>query len=140
MANHGFTVSSYVHWLERVVVDTLADLGVPAHVDPAAVGVWTDRAPPAKICAIGVRIRRGVTLHGLALNVTTDLAGFELIVPCGLVGRPVTSLRAELGPRAPDMPTAKRLVSERMRAALADLDRVTPSTVAGDTNLPLHPN
>ena len=59
LATHGFTVSAYVHWLERVVIDMLAAIGVPAHADPAAVGVWTDKPPPAKVCAIGVRIRRG---------------------------------------------------------------------------------
>jgi lipoyl(octanoyl) transferase len=118
LADHGFTVSGYVHWLERVVIDTLADLGVPAHADPAAVGVWTDNEPPAKVCAIGVRIRRGVTLHGLALNVTTDLSGFGLIVPCGLHGRPVTSVQRELGGDGADLTAVKAAVCRRMQVAL----------------------
>ena len=113
LADHAFTVSGYVHWLERVVIDTLAELGVPAHADPAAVGVWTDAVPPAKVCAIGVRIRRGVTLHGLALNVTTDLSGFGLIVPCGLHNRPVSSLQRELGDHAPTMSAAKAILAAR---------------------------
>ena len=119
LSDHGFTVSGYVHWLERVVVDALDELGVPAHADPAAVGVWTDREPAAKVCAIGVRIRRGVTMHGLALNVATDLAGFGLIVPCGLAGRPVTSLRQELGDRAPTLAGAAAVVVRRLRDGLA---------------------
>ena len=118
LADRGLTVSSYVHGLERAVVDTLAGFGLPAHADPAAVGVWTDRDPPAKVCAIGVRIRRGVTLHGLALNVTTDLAGFGLIVPCGLAGRPVTSLHQELGDAAPDLATVKDALLDRLSAFL----------------------
>ena len=120
LADYGFTVSSYVHWLERVVVDVLAGFGLGAHADPAAVGVWTDREPAAKVAAIGVRIRRGVTLHGLALNVTTDLAGFGLIVPCGLVGRPVTSLQRELGDAAPDMAAVKAAVARRIAGELAE--------------------
>ena len=135
LADHGFTVSSYVHWLERAVVDALADLGLPAHADPAAVGVWTDADPPAKVCAIGVRIRRGVTLHGLALNVTTDLAGFGLIVPCGLAGRPVTSLRQELGDRGPTIVAAAAALVGRMRAGLAHPSQTphvpTPAPASG---------
>jgi lipoyl(octanoyl) transferase len=121
LADHGFTVSSYVHWLERVVIDLLATLGVPAHADPAAVGVWTDNDPPAKICAIGVRIRRGVTMHGLALNVTTDLAaGFGLIIPCGLAGRPVTSLARELGEARPTLSMVKMALVGAITVALAN--------------------
>jgi lipoate-protein ligase B len=101
------------------VINTLAELGVPAQKDECAVGVWThDNGKLAKICAIGVRIRRGVTLHGLALNVTTDLSYFDLIVPCGLVGRPVTSLQKLLGARTPAMDDVKRVVTESLRSTL----------------------
>lgn len=127
LADHGFTVSGYVHWLERMVIDTLGGFGLPVHADPSAVGVWTDREPPAKVCAIGVRIRRGITLHGLALNVTTDLAGFELIVPCGLHGRPVTSLARELGDRAPDLSATKQAIINQMQRALRDRANRPPS-------------
>jgi lipoyl(octanoyl) transferase len=71
----------------------------------------------AKVAAIGVRIRRGVSLHGVAMNVTTDLNYFNLIVPCGLVGRPVTSLKALLGDAAPDMATVKPVFVDRAQAA-----------------------
>ena len=60
-------------------------------------GVWTETAPEAKIAAIGVHISRSVTSHGFALNVNTDLSYFDLIVPCGITAKPVTSMRKELG-------------------------------------------
>jgi lipoate-protein ligase B len=97
LADHRLSVGGYVRRLQEIVIATLNDLGVPSQLDPHAIGVWTCGSAAAacelaKICAIGVRIRRGVSMHGLALNVTTDLRYFELIVPCGLSGRAVTSL------------------------------------------------
>jgi lipoyl(octanoyl) transferase len=70
----------------------------------------------AKICALGVRIKRGVTLHGIALNLTTDLSHFGLINPCGL-GRPVTSMGEILGVRAPGMSELKGAFARRAEAA-----------------------
>jgi lipoyl(octanoyl) transferase len=70
----------------------------------------------AKICALGVRIKRGVTLHGIALNLTTDLGHFGLINPCGL-GRPVTSMGEVLGERAPSMGELKGVFARRAREA-----------------------
>lgn len=95
LADHHLSVSGYVHTLEKIVIDTLADLGIPgARQDEGAVGVWVPIGQQlAKVCAIGVRIRKGVSMHGLALNVQTDLRYFNLIIPCGLVGRPVTTLQ-----------------------------------------------
>ena len=93
----------YIRRLEGAIINTLADFGLPATRDQDATGVWTaldqPGATPAKIAAIGVRVERWVTLHGLALNVDPDLSHFQLIVPCGLAGRPVTSMRAELEAR-----------------------------------------
>jgi lipoic acid synthetase len=93
---------AHVHRLERVVIDTLADLGLAgATVERDYPGVWiTSHSLPRKIAAVGVRAvrtRSGLrrTLHGVALNVSTDLAMFSHIVPCGITGRGVTSLRAE---------------------------------------------
>src|SRR4051794_28859681 len=81
--DHRLSVGGYVRALERAVIDALARFDVPARKDDCAVGVWAEDPPGsgvlAKVCAIGVRVRRGVTLHGLALNVTTDLSYFELI-------------------------------------------------------------
>ena len=88
----------YVEALERVLIDALADVGCPGGgILDGFPGVWldVDGPVPRKIAAIGVRISRGRTMHGFALNVECDLGRFGTIVPCGLPGRPVTSLRAE---------------------------------------------
>jgi lipoate-protein ligase B len=108
-----FSVGAYVHALEEAVIAMLAELGVAAKADRSAVGVWVE---DAKVCAIGVRISRGVSLHGLALNVETDLRYFNLIVPCGLPGRRVTSVRELLGEAAPSLETARvRLADHLLR-------------------------
>ena len=95
----------YVRRLEEVLIRTCADFGVAATRIPGLTGVWTERRKAAKIAAIGVHISRGVTSHGFALNVTTDLEYFNLIVPCGISGKPVTSLAKEAG-REIDMQAA----------------------------------
>ena len=119
----------YMRLLEQVVIDALAHWGLRGQRDPPATGVWVAPAPEArlaKIAAMGVRIRRWVTLHGLALNVDPDMRHFQLIVPCGLADRPVTSLRALLGDRTPAMQEVKRIVVgallERMKACAAASD------------------
>jgi lipoyl(octanoyl) transferase len=78
---------AYMRMLEAAVIDTCAAFGVSARRDAAATGVWVGE-PGAKICAMGVRVRKWVSMHGLAINVTTDLSHFGLIIPCGLIGRP----------------------------------------------------
>lgn len=119
--DHGLSVGAYVHGIERVVVATLAEFGIIAAADPGAVGVWTeDRGRSAKICAIGVRIKRGISLHGLALNVETNLEYFSLIVPCGLVGRPVTSMRKVLGKRTPSIVVVKQSLARHLDQWLRD--------------------
>lgn len=115
----------YMRLLEEVVIDTCEGFGVMAMRDPKATGVWTVAGtaerpvPGAKIAALGVRVRRWVSMHGLALNVTTNLDHFGLIVPCGLAGRPVTSLERALGAGCPSMPAVKASVVERLRRALS---------------------
>lgn len=89
-----YDVLRYLRHLEDVVIRTAADLGVEARRDPAHTGVWVGRN---KIGAIGVKITRGITMHGFAFNVTTDLAMFRGIVPCGIQDRWVTSVAAETG-------------------------------------------
>ena len=83
-----------VHWymraLEEVVVRTLGSLGLPAERIPGLTGVWVDGA---KVCALGVKLSRWVSMHGLALNVCPDMAHWQHIVPCGIADRPVTSLQ-----------------------------------------------
>ncbi|HLI62754.1 MAG TPA: lipoyl(octanoyl) transferase LipB [Terriglobales bacterium] len=89
----------FVRRLEEVLIRTCGDFGIGAQRIKGMTGVWTyalRNKPEAKIAAIGVHISRGVTTHGFALNVSTDLDYFTLIVPCGLAGKPVTSLEREL--------------------------------------------
>jgi lipoyl(octanoyl) transferase len=118
LIDHRLSVGGYVHKLESIVIAALSKIGIHATTDPQAVGVWTiDAAQPAKICAIGVRIRRGTTLHGLALNVSPDLSGFTLINPCGLPSRPITSIAKLLGPAAPSHPEVQRLLIAQFSAA-----------------------
>jgi lipoyl(octanoyl) transferase len=92
----------YVRRLEEVLIRTCADFGVPAKRIAGLTGVWTtsDRKE-AKIAALGVHISRAVTSHGFALNVNTDLSFFDLIIPCGIESKPVTSIAKELGKQVP---------------------------------------
>jgi lipoyl(octanoyl) transferase len=120
LARHGFSVSGYVHQLEAIVIAALADLGIHGQTDPNAVGVWVpDNGSLAKICAIGVRIRRGVSLHGLALNVATDLSGFSHIIPCGLADRGVTSIAKILAANCPPLASIKNILTRHLTAGLA---------------------
>jgi lipoyl(octanoyl) transferase len=112
----------YMRLLEQAVMDTCAAFGVMTHRDPKATGVWVRSAAQgmdAKIAAMGVRVRRWVSLHGLALNVKTNLDHFGLIVPCGLAGRPVTSLRQQLGEACPAMGEVKATLAAALRRGLA---------------------
>lgn len=98
LRKRGKDVRCFVHALEGWVIAALADLGVSARRAEGRVGIWTDTlaGQEAKIGAIGVRVRRWVTMHGFAVNVNPDLAHFGGIVPCGIAEYPVTSL-ADLG-------------------------------------------
>jgi lipoyl(octanoyl) transferase len=99
-------VHRYVRDLEEVLIQVAADFGVATTREPGLTGVWAGRD---KLAAIGVRISRWVTSHGFALNVTTDLSHFDLIVPCGIVDRGVTSL-ARLGSSASRSQVEDRIV------------------------------
>ena len=90
-------VVDYVRRLEEVLIRTCGDFGIPARRVAGLTGVWTEAEPAAKLAAIGVHISRSVTSHGFALNVNTDLSYFNLIVPCGITAKPVTSMQKELG-------------------------------------------
>ena len=85
----------YVRTLEAAVIDTLAAFGVVAGRVDGMTGVWIEGA--RKVAAIGVRVRRGVTTHGLALNVNTDLRWFEEMIPCGIRGKGTTTIALEVG-------------------------------------------
>jgi lipoyl(octanoyl) transferase len=119
--DHALSVGGYVRALERAAIDACRAFGVTARREEGAVGVWADdpaSGAAAKVCAIGVRIRRGASLHGLALNVTTDLRFFDLIVPCGLAGRPVTSLARLLRERAPSLESVKAVLASAVLEAI----------------------
>jgi lipoyl(octanoyl) transferase len=87
----------YVRRLEEVLIRTCGDFNIPTRRVAGLTGAWTDSEPSAKIAAIGVHISRSVTSHGFAVNVNTDLSYFNLIVPCGITAKPVTSMQKELG-------------------------------------------
>ncbi len=116
---HKLTVGGYVQLLQEAVIDCLSRCSVKAFTDPSAIGVWVGQPERlAKICAIGVRIRRGATLHGLALNVTTDLRYFDLIVPCGLEDRAVTTIARVAGHRTPAIAHVKWLLGNAITGRL----------------------
>jgi lipoyl(octanoyl) transferase len=94
----------FVRKVEECLIRTCGDMGVVTARITGLTGVWTEGPPPAKMGAIGVHISRGVTSHGFALNVTTNLDYFKLIIPCGIADRPVTSLELEMAKLAPARP------------------------------------
>lgn len=120
--DHRLSVGGYVRALENAAIGALAHFGIRARRDEGAVGVWAETGDGsiAKICAIGVRIRRGISLHGLALNVTTDLRYFDLIVPCGLTGRAVTSVQKLLGVHAPTLPQVREALVRQLTDTFAE--------------------
>jgi len=127
----GLNLHGYMRLLEGVVIDVCAEFGIVSNRDACATGVWVggeesreaDGGPcepsgNAKICAMGVRVKRWVTMHGLALNVRTNLDHFGLIVPCGLAGRTVTSMGQQLGGGCPSMDDVKRSLAGKLASAL----------------------
>lgn len=99
--DHFFTdIHKYLRLLEEVIILTLAEYGIKGERIAKATGVWIDADVPGKarkICAMGIKCSRWVTMHGFALNVNTDLSYFNYIVPCGITDKQVTSLQRELG-------------------------------------------
>jgi lipoyl(octanoyl) transferase len=127
LKERGQDVRCFVHALEHWVIGALGDLGVACWAAPGRVGIWTnDNGTEAKIGAIGVRVRRWVSFHGFAVNVSPDLSHFEGIVPCGLPEFPVTSLD-KLGVRA-DMAALDSALLRHFPAFLNDLGRLKKST------------
>jgi lipoyl(octanoyl) transferase len=102
----------YVRSLEAAIIETAAAFGVSAHREEGLIGIWVEGR--RKLAAIGVRVRRGVTTHGLALNVNTSLAWFDEMIPCGIPDKEVTSLARELG-----HPVPMEAVEDALVAALA---------------------
>ena len=91
-------IHKYLRFLEEVIIKTLEEYGIRSERSDGETGVWLDVGTPfaRKICALGVRTSRWVTMHGFALNVNTNLGYFDNIIPCGIKGKAVTSIEAEL--------------------------------------------
>lgn len=103
-------IHKYLRFLEEMVILTLAEYGLKGERSQGETGVWLDVGTPfaRKICALGVRASRWVTMHGFAFNVNTDLGYFDLMIPCGIKGKAVTSLNVELGRKEIDMEEVKQ--------------------------------
>ena len=101
LENFGMGLRQYIYSMEEAIIKVVALYGLEASRDPHATGVWLDVGKPTarKICAIGVKSSRFVTMHGFALNINTDLEYFKHINPCGFSDKGVTSLEKELGDR-----------------------------------------
>lgn len=97
-------IHKYLRYLEEMIILTLAEYGLKAERSPGETGVWLDVGTPfaRKICAMGVRASRWVTMHGFALNVNANLGYFDNIIPCGIRGKAVTSLNVELAKKTVD--------------------------------------
>jgi lipoyl(octanoyl) transferase len=93
-------IAEYLHHLEEVIILTIAEYGIEGDRSKGETGVWIEPGKPGKerkICAMGIRCSRWITMHGFALNVNTDLSYFNNIIPCGIVNKQVTSIEKELG-------------------------------------------
>jgi lipoyl(octanoyl) transferase len=102
-------IHKYLRFLEEVIILTLEEYGLKTERSLGETGVWLDVGTPfaRKICALGVRASRWVTMHGFALNVNADLGYFDNIIPCGIKGKAVTSLNVELGVEKVNEPHVK---------------------------------
>lgn len=112
-------IHKYLRFLEEAIILTLAEYGLECSRSEGETGVWLGVGTPfaRKICAMGVRASRWVTMHGFALNVNTDLGYFDNIIPCGIRGKAVTSMHAELG--VDSVPVEE--VKQKVRKHFADL-------------------
>lgn len=122
----GIGIKSYISMIEDVVIDVLNQYGIKGEKDEKAMGVWIEKDTPTKarkICAIGVKASRFVTMHGLALNVNADLSYFNYINPCGFTDKAVTSMQQELGKEV-DFED----VSEKMKDALKKIFNIEYKT------------
>lgn len=119
LENFSLSLKDYIYNIEECIIRTLAHYGIEADRLHGATGVWLDKdtSRARKICAIGVRASRYVTMHGFAFNVNTDLKYFSYINPCGFVDKGVTSLQLEMG-REMDMNEVKALLTKNFEELL----------------------
>ena len=124
-------IHKYLRLLEEMVILTLAEYGLKAERSPGETGVWFDVGTPfaRKICAMGVRASRWVTMHGFALNVNSDLGYFDLMIPCGIKDKAVTSLNVELGKATIDENAVKEKLLKHF-AVLFEAEFITEKTEA----------
>jgi lipoyl(octanoyl) transferase len=111
--------------LEEVIIRVCYDFGIPAQRIAGRTGVWTvanGSVQEKKIAALGIHVSQGVTSHGFALNVTTDLRDFDLIVPCGITDRTVTSLELEAQPTAD--PTRQPIMQNAINSTARNFGRI----------------
>ena len=111
-------IHKYLRFLEEVIILTLAEYGLKTERSPGETGVWLGVGTPfaRKICAMGVRASRWVTMHGFALNVNADLGYFDHIIPCGIRGKAVTTLNNELGVDVVDEAEVKKIILKHFSA------------------------
>jgi lipoyl(octanoyl) transferase len=116
-------IHRYLRTLEEVIIATLTDYGLSGDRSPGETGVWLDVGTPfaRKICAMGVRASRWVTMHGWAFNLNTDLRYFEYIIPCGIKDKAVTSLQRELGRAVDEVEVKERVAGHFARLFEVDL-------------------
>jgi lipoyl(octanoyl) transferase len=116
-------IHRYLRTLEEVIIATLADYGLSGDRSAGETGVWLDVGTPfaRKICAMGVRASRWVTMHGWAFNLNTDLRYFEYIIPCGIKDKSVTSLQRELGRTVDEVEVKERVAGHFARLFEVDL-------------------
>ncbi|MEY2509591.1 MAG: lipoyl(octanoyl) transferase [Verrucomicrobiota bacterium] len=121
LRNCGQDLHRYLRWLEEVLVETLATLGIAATTRPGLTGVWIENR---KIASIGVGVRHWITMHGFALNVCGDLSPFDQIVPCGISNVTMTSIEKETGRQDSVMEVASRVgeVASRRLFALRNVE------------------
>jgi lipoyl(octanoyl) transferase len=125
LRQRGFGPVKYMRVLEEACIRTAARYGVEAYRREGMTGVWT---PRGKLVAMGVRFERGVTSHGFAFNVSTDLSFFNLIVPCGLAGEPVISLERLTG-GAPPLEEVAAATAEELSIVLEQASAPAPEVV-----------
>ena len=131
----GIGLKAYIDAIEGAVIDTMAEWGIDCQRVAGASGVWIveQGKPMRKICAIGVKSSRWVTMHGFALNVNTDLKWFNLINPCGFTDRTATSMERELG-REVDMEEVKARLLEHFAKKL-DVNKINTKRLCQLTNV-----
>ncbi len=132
LTHHKQDLHWYLRAVEAAIIEALGALGIPAERNPGLTGVWTRGR---KIASIGIHVKQWVTFHGFALNVSTDLDYFGLIVPCGIPGVTMTSIQRELGTSAP--PDLMTVVQREVTAAFGRVfDRAPHPALPREWNLP----